>query len=90
MFRFYHTIMDMEAFRAQEELSGCQGDNGIWLVGGYTVGVGLQEECWIGAIDTVEVMLGKCGTFMSKYRFTAKGKDRVPAYIRRLVFGSGD
>lgn len=87
MFRFKHNIMDMAAYQAQESLPALQGHNGVWLVGGYTTGVGLQEECWIGAVDTAEVMLGLKPNFTSKYRHDVHGAGRVPAYIRRLVHG---
>lgn len=87
MFRFKHNIMTMAAYQAQENLPALQGHRGVWLVGGYTTGVGLQEECWIGAVDTVEVMLGIKPDFTSKYRHDVRGAARVPAYIRRLVHG---
>lgn len=87
MFRFKHNVMTMDAFKAQERLPGLQGHRGVWLVGGYTTGVGLQEECWIGAVDTAQVMLGLKPAFTSKYFQTGQGKSRVPAYIRRLVQG---
>lgn len=87
MFRFRHNIMDMDAYRAQEALPACQGYKNVWLVGGYTTGVGLQEECWVGAVDTAEVMLGLKPGFDSKYQHHLKGPARVPAYIRRLVHG---
>ncbi|MFN3986334.1 MAG: NAD(P)-binding protein [Rhodocyclaceae bacterium] len=87
MFRFKHNIMTMAAYQAQERLPALQGHAGVWLVGGYTTGVGLQEECWIGAVDTAEVMLGIKPAFTSKYRHDLAGKARVPDYIRRLVHG---
>lgn len=88
MFRFRHNIMTMDAFRAQEALPACQGHGGVWLVGGYTTGVGLQEECWVGAVDTAEVMLGLKPDFDSKYRHHLDGAARIPGYIRRLVHGA--
>jgi uncharacterized protein len=88
MFRFRHNIMDMAAYRAQEQLPNCQGHGGVWLVGGYTTGVGLQEECWVGAVDTAEVMLGSRPHFNAKYRHDARGAVRIPAYIRHLVHGA--
>lgn len=90
MFSFKHNIMDMASYRAQESLPALQGHNGVWLVGGYATGVGLQEECWIGAVDTAEVMLGLKAGFTSKYRHEVRGVGRVPAYIRRLVHGEAD
>ncbi len=88
MFRFKHNVMDMTAFMAQERLPALQGHQGVWLVGGYTIGVGLQEECWIGAVDTAQVMLGVKPTFTSKYLHMQSGRLSVPAYIRRLVSGT--
>ena len=80
--------MTMDAFRAQEALPACQGHGGVWLVGGYTTGVGLQEECWVGAVDTAEVMLGLKPDFDSKYRHHLDGAARIPGYIGRLVHGA--
>lgn len=87
MFSFRHNVMDMRSFRAQQdELPRFQGLRNIWYVGGYTIGVGLQEECWVGAVDTVRGIIDPGHEPESRYRHTARGLE-PPRYIHDLIFG---
>ena len=86
MFNFYHTILPMEAQECQDTLiPDVQGQNNIWLVGGYTCGTGLQEECWEAARNIAAKMLDPEHEFDHIYNRDKSGRDGIPLHIRKRL-----
>ncbi|OIO68828.1 MAG: hypothetical protein CO186_08150 [Zetaproteobacteria bacterium CG_4_9_14_3_um_filter_49_83] len=89
MFNFYHTILDMNAQKCQDEfIPEQQGKNYTWLVGGYTCGTGLQEECWESARNIVAKMLNPSHEFDHIYNHEKQGRDAIPLHIRNRLTDS--
>jgi uncharacterized protein len=56
MARFPHNTLDLHTFDRQKQLHDeLQGRNGLYFVGGWTKGAGLQEEC----LQSVEFVINK-------------------------------
>jgi len=87
MFQFNHNVMNMDAFKAQEAMDAFQGKANIWYVGGYTIGAGLQEECWNGAIEAAKKVLDHRHVDASRYRLLKDGRWAMPEYMQHLMFG---
>ncbi|OIO60529.1 MAG: hypothetical protein AUJ55_02145 [Proteobacteria bacterium CG1_02_64_396] len=86
MFNFYHTILGMRAQYCQDvTIPGVQGQNRVWLVGGYTCGTGLQEECWEAARNIATKMLNPAHEFDHIYNREKSGREGIPQYIRKRL-----
>lgn len=82
MFRFYHIIMTPDVLKMQDTLiPRVQGRGNIYLVGGYTAGTGLHEECWLGAREVVKKIEDDGHQMAHLYDPNAIGLQRFPDYL---------
>jgi predicted NAD/FAD-binding protein len=85
-FQFDHNVGDMSLVAAQQQLWGgqIQGRNGIYFTGGWTVGAGLQIECWESASAVVRLLSGANDTPHMAWDANREREVYAPEYLRRL------
>jgi predicted NAD/FAD-binding protein len=87
---FFHNVGDLSLVSAQTRLwqkasggsQGLQGINGIYFIGGWTVGAGLMIECWEAVQSLVGLWNGE--TPHAAFDKSRPGALYAPSYIRRL------
>ncbi len=80
-----HNIFDFDCLSAQAEINRLQGRSNLYFAGGWTVGAGLHEECWIQGEYIAGLISGKPQSTDHLYD-TSKGPDEyAPNYMRRLA-----
>lgn len=98
---FYHNVATMNTMGLQRVLASLQESsalNNIYLTGGYTLGVGLHEECWISANQAARRLTGQqiaasLQTHGSAavaragvgYQADARPADHAPHYLRTAL-----
>ena len=80
-----HNIFDFSCLSAQTEINDLQGENKLYFAGGWTVGAGLHEECWVQGEYIAGLIAGNAKSTDHLYD-TSKGPDEyAPNYMRRLT-----
>ncbi|MGI4737744.1 MAG: FAD-dependent oxidoreductase [Janthinobacterium lividum] len=90
---FYHNVATMRTIDLQRELAALQEAQalpGIYFTGGYTLGVGLHEECWISANQAARRAVGLAvavhlHTYGSAYPGKTRPADHAPQYLRHAL-----
>ncbi|WP_055562835.1 NAD(P)-binding protein [Hymenobacter sp. AT01-02] len=90
---FYHNVATMDTIGLQRELAQLQEAgalNGIYFTGGYTLGVGLHEECWISANHAARRAVGISvpathATYGSAHPDKDAPTDHAPHYLRHAL-----
>ena len=85
MYRFFHNILDFKAMKAQDKLLEYQGRNNIHLVGGYTKGAGLHEECWLSGWAAAKKIDNPDFEDPNVFNFNKCGLNALPEYMRDLI-----
>ena len=90
---FYHNVATMSTIGSQRELAVLQEQGAlhrIYFTGGYTLGVGLHEECWISANHAARRAIGHpVSAALETYGTTQpdheKPNDYAPRYLRHAL-----
>jgi hypothetical protein len=88
--QFQHNVGDTNLLAVQQALWGgqIQGRNGIYFTGGWTVGAGLQIECWESASAIVRLLSGANESGHMAWDATRDREVYAPEYLRRLRVGA--
>ena len=80
-----HNVFDFACLSAQAEIQTLQGEQGLYFAGGWTVGAGLHEECWIQGQAIAQQII--TGDRKGHHLYDAgRGADKfAPDYLRRLT-----
>lgn len=93
---FYHNVATMATAGLQSQLAALQEQGalaGIYLTGGYTLGVGLHEECWISANQAARRAVGQqIAASLQTHGSATQGRgahprppDHAPHYLRAAL-----
>lgn len=86
---FYHNVATMGTAAAQSALDTMQAANdfnGIYLTGGYTLGVGLHEECWISANQAARRAIGQnIPANLQTHGTSSNAAEHAPHYLRAAL-----
>ena len=90
---FYHNVATVATIGLQRELAQLQESGalcGIYFTGGYTLGVGLHEECWISANQAARRAVGISvpathATYGSAHPDKENPADYAPHYLRHAL-----
>ena len=80
-----HNVFDCDCLSAQAEILTSQGQNNLYFAGGWTLGAGLHEECWIQGINIAHQIA--TGEKVTDHHYdVSRGPDKyAPKYLRRLL-----
>jgi len=83
---FDHNVGNASLVSLQQSLwaGGVQGRNGIYFTGGWTVGAGLQIECWESASAIVRLLSGAAEAPHMAWDANRAREVYAPEYLRRL------
>jgi predicted NAD/FAD-binding protein len=90
---FYHNVATMSTIGLQRDLATLQEQGAlrrIYFTGGYTLGVGLHEECWISANHAARRAIGRpVSAALETYATTQPGHEKpahyAPRYLRHAL-----
>jgi uncharacterized protein len=80
-----HNVLDLECLAAQEKMQELQGENDIYFAGGWTLGAGLHEECWVQGQKIANFIVTGEKTDEHHYNSRPGAVHFAPAYMRKLV-----
>jgi uncharacterized protein len=84
-----HNVFDFNCQSAQQEIQTYQGTNNLYFAGGWTVGAGLHEECWIqGQAISNQIITGAPSNH-HLYDASRSPREYAPGYMRRLLRNRG-
>lgn len=82
-----HNVLDFNCLSAQAEMVAYQGINNLYFAGGWTLGAGLHEECWIQGETIANQIITGAVSNEHHYDHRRGPEKYAPAYMRRLVRG---
>jgi predicted NAD/FAD-binding protein len=80
-----HNVYDFNCLSAQAEIQTYQGTNNLFFAGGWTIGAGLHEECWIQGQNIANQIITGAKSNEHLYDSKRSPETYAPAYMRRLL-----
>lgn len=84
-----HNVFNFDCLSAQAEISTLQGQNNLYFAGGWTLGAGLHEECWIQGMTIANQIATGAGSSDHVYDAGRGPEHYAPRYMRRLIGATG-
>ncbi len=86
MVTFPHNVLSVSALMAQNFLwKHVQGENNVYFTGGWTLGVGLHEECWISAMQVRDLFRNPGAPIENTYDISRGPAKYAPQYLRDVI-----
>lgn len=80
-----HNVFNFDCLSAQAEIQTLQGQNKLFFAGGWTIGAGLHEECWLQGMAIAQQIATGVASNDHLYDSSRGASEYAPRYMRGLI-----